>query len=126
MAKGGEGGEELAHKVIKAVQTPSEFKFLYQDDISLQDKIALVCQVIYGADGVSYSAEALRMLNKYQDQGFGKLPVCIAKTQYSLSDNPDLKGRPRGFTVSVKKPGCLRGGFYCSSGRYGYDHAWIG
>ncbi len=102
-AKGGEGGEELAHKVIKAAEAPSEFKFLYQDDISLQDKIAIVCQEIYGADGVTYSAEALRMLNKYQDQGFGKLPVCIAKTQYSLSDNPDLKGRPRGFTVSVKE-----------------------
>ncbi|KUG05328.1 formate--tetrahydrofolate ligase [hydrocarbon metagenome] len=102
-AKGGEGGEELARKVIKAAESPNEFKFLYPDDMSLQDKIAVICEEIYGAEGVTYSAEALRMLNKYQEQGYGKLPVCIAKTQYSLSDNPDLKGRPRGFTVSVKE-----------------------
>lgn len=102
-AKGGEGGLELARKVIKAAETPSQFKFLYDDEMTLQDKIATICQEIYGADGVTYSAEALRMLNKYQDQGYGNLPVCIAKTQYSLSDNPDLIGRPRGFTVSVKE-----------------------
>ncbi len=102
-AKGGEGGLDLARKVIKAAETPSQFKFLYDDEMTLQDKIATICQEIYGADGVTYSAEALRMLNKYQDQGYGNLPVCIAKTQYSLSDNPDLIGRPRGFTVSVKE-----------------------
>ncbi len=102
-ALGGAGGEELARKVINAAETPSEFKFLYQDEMSLLDKIATVCQEIYGAEGVEYSTEALRMLKQYQEQGFGKLPVCIAKTQYSLSDNPDLKGRPRGFTVYVKE-----------------------
>ncbi len=102
-AKGGEGGEELARKVIKAAETPSIFKFLYDDDMSLQEKIAVICKEIYGADGVTYSTEAQRMLNTYEEQGFGRLPVCIAKTQYSLSDNPDLKGRPRDFTVSIKE-----------------------
>ncbi len=102
-AKGGEGGEELARKVIKAAETPSVFKFLYDDDMSLQEKIAVICKEIYGADGVTYSTEAQRMLNTYEEQGFGRLPVCIAKTQYSLSDNPDLKGRPRDFTVSIKE-----------------------
>ncbi len=102
-AKGGAGGEDLAHKVIKAAEKQSEFKFLYPDELPLPDKIACVCREIYGADGVSYAPEALRSLSEYQEQGYGHLPVCIAKTQYSLSDNPDLKGRPRGFTVSVKE-----------------------
>ncbi|NLO20823.1 MAG: formate--tetrahydrofolate ligase [Syntrophomonadaceae bacterium] len=102
-AKGGAGGEELARQVIKAAEKPNEFKFLYHNELPLQDKVACVCQEIYGADGVSYAPEALKRLNQYQEQGYGHLPVCIAKTQYSLSDNPDLKGRPRGFTVSVKE-----------------------
>lgn len=102
-AKGGAGGEELAQKVIKATEKPNEFKLLYPDELPLQEKVACICQEIYGADGVSYAPEALKRLNQYQEQGYGHLPVCIAKTQYSLSDNPDLKGRPRGFTVSVKE-----------------------
>ncbi len=102
-AKGGAGGEELARKVIQAAETLSTFKFLYEDDMPLQDKIAVICKEIYGADGVTYSTEAKKMLDTYQAQGFGRLPVCIAKTQYSLSDNPDLKGRPRDFTVSIKE-----------------------
>ena len=102
-AKGGAGGEDLARKVIEAADKPNKFKFLYPDELPLQEKVDCICREIYGADGVSYAPEALRRLSQYQAQGYGHLPVCIAKTQYSLSDNPDLKGRPRGFTVSVKE-----------------------
>jgi formate--tetrahydrofolate ligase len=102
-AKGGAGGEDLARKVIEATEKPNKFRFLYPDELPLQEKVECICREIYGADGVSYAPEALRRLSQYQAQGYGHLPVCIAKTQYSLSDNPDLKGRPRGFTVSVKE-----------------------
>jgi formate--tetrahydrofolate ligase len=102
-AKGGAGGEDLARKVIEAADKHNKFKFLYPDELPLQEKVDCICREIYGADGVSYAPEALRRLSQYQAQGYGHLPVCIAKTQYSLSDNPDLKGRPRGFTVSVKE-----------------------
>jgi len=102
-AKGGAGGEDLARKVIKAAETPGSFKFLYSDELPLLDKIACICQEIYGADRVDYAPEAMRRLKQFQDQGYGKLPVCVAKTQYSLSDDPDLKGRPQGFTVSIKE-----------------------
>lgn len=101
-ARGGEGGEELARKVMEAANTPGSFKYLYEDQLSLQEKIETICREIYGADGVNFSNESLRMLGKYQELGYGSLPVCIAKTQYSLSDNADLKGRPRNFTVTIK------------------------
>ncbi len=102
-AQGGAGGEELAQKVIAATEKPSEFKFLYELDKPLKDKIATVCKEIYGADGVSYTPEASRLLQKFEDLGYGNLPVCMAKTQYSLSDDPDKKGRPRNFTVIIRE-----------------------
>ena len=95
-AKGGAGGIELAEKVIKAAEEPSDFRFLYPLELPVKEKIAAVCQEIYGADGVTYSAEANRTIATLRIWVMG-LPICIAKTQYSLSDNPDLKGRPRGF-----------------------------
>jgi formate--tetrahydrofolate ligase len=100
-AKGGDGGLELAEKVIAAAETPSDFKPLYELEQPLKKKIEIVCQEIYGADGVNYSAAADEILSKYEELGYGNLPVCCAKTQYSLSDNPDLKGRPRGFKVDI-------------------------
>ena len=100
-AKGGAGGLELAEKVIAAAETPSDFKPLYELEQPLKKKIEIVCQEIYGADGVNYSAAADEILSKYEELGYGNLPVCCAKTQYSLSDNPDLKGRPRGFKVDI-------------------------
>ena len=102
-AKGGAGGEELAKKVIAATEKPSEFKFLYELNKPLRDKIETVCKEIYGADGVSYTPEASRLLQKFEDLGYGNLPVCMAKTQYSLSDDPDKKGRPRNFNVTIRE-----------------------
>lgn len=101
--KGGAGGIELAEKVIKAAEEPSDFRFLYHLELPVKEKIAAICQEIYGADGVTYSAEANRTIATLEDLGYGQLPICIAKTQYSLSDNPDLKGRPRGFRVNVRE-----------------------
>jgi len=102
-AKGGEGGEDLARKVIRAAEAPNAFKSLYDLDLPLKAKIEKICTEIYGADGVSYTADAEKQLKRFADMGYGKLPICIAKTQYSLSDNADLKGRPRGFTITIRE-----------------------
>ena len=103
-AKGGEGGEELAAQVLDAIEEGSpEFKFLYEDDLSLKDKIETISKEIYGADGVEYSAEATNALKRIESLGFGNLPVCMAKTQYSLSDDQKLLGRPTGFNVSIRE-----------------------
>lgn len=101
--KGGEGGIALAEKVIKTLEEkPSAFQPLYPDEMSLKDKIFTVATEIYGADSVSYTPAAEKMLAKLTDLGFGNLPVCIAKTQYSLSDDQHKLGRPSGFTVNVR------------------------
>ena len=103
-AKGGEGGEELAAQVLDAIEEGSpEFKFLYEDNLSLKDKIETISKEIYGADGVEYSAEATNALKRIESLGFGNLPVCMAKTQYSLSDDQKLLGRPTGFNVSIRE-----------------------
>ena len=102
--EGGKGGIELANKVIKTLnEKESHFKTLYESDLSLKEKINTIAVKIYGAKDVSYSKEAENALNKLTDLGFGKLPVCIAKTQYSLSDDPKLLGRPAGFTLNVRE-----------------------
>lgn len=101
---GGEGGIELANKVLKTLETKkSDFKPIYEDSLSLKEKIEAVATKIYGAKDVAFSPESLKMLDKLTDLGFGKLPVCIAKTQYSLSDEPTLLGRPEGFTLNVRE-----------------------
>ncbi|MDI9467140.1 MAG: formate--tetrahydrofolate ligase [Bacillota bacterium] len=102
-SEGGAGGEELAYKVVSAADKPSDFKYLYDESLSLKDKIHSICTEIYGAEGVNYTAEASKMLQRFEELGYGNLPVCMAKTQYSLSDNPDLKGRPTGFEVTVRE-----------------------
>ncbi len=103
-AKGGEGGLELANKVLKSIDKEKKpFTLTYTDDMSLKDKIKAVAVKIYGADGVSFSGPASKMLDKLETMGFGRLPVCMAKTQYSLSDDPSLLGRPQGFTVNVRE-----------------------
>lgn len=102
-SKGGAGGEDLARKVIAATEKPNNFKFLYDLDIPLKDKIEAICKEIYGADKVNYTADASRLLAKFEELGYGNLPICIAKTQYSLSDNPDLKGRPTNFEVTIRE-----------------------
>ncbi len=101
-AKGGEGGLELAEEVLKLTEQPNTFHMLYEDSLPLREKIAAVVREIYNGDGVDYLPAASRELDKLEALGFGELPVCIAKTQYSLSDNPSLLGWPKGFRVTVK------------------------
>ena len=102
-AKGGDGGQELAKKVIQTLETKeSHFKMLYEDELPLKDKIETIAKEIYGAGSVSYSAAAKKALKKITDMGFGNLPVCMAKTQYSLSDDQNKLGRPQGFDLSVR------------------------
>lgn len=103
-AKGGEGGEELARKVIKSVDKEhDEFKLTYEDDMSLKDKINAIATKIYGANGVTFDTAASKMLAKLESMGFGNMPVCMAKTQYSLSDNANLLGRPSDFNLNVRE-----------------------
>lgn len=102
--KGGEGGIELAKQVIDTLENePSQFQLIYPDDASLSQKIDLVAKEIYGAEGVTYSQHARKMLEKIESMGFAHFPVCMAKTQYSLSDDPSLLGRPTGFTINVRE-----------------------
>ena len=103
-AEGGKGGEELAKNVIKTIENKkSELKFTYELDASLKDKIEAIAKKIYGAGSVSYSSEASRMLKKLEKMGYGNLPVCMAKNQYSLSDDPNALGRPEGFNVNIRE-----------------------
>ncbi len=102
-ADGGRGAAELAEAVAEAASEPSEFRFLYNGDASLRDKIETVARRIYGADGVSYTAVASRQLDTYEAAGFGRLPVCIAKTHLSISSDPALKGAPTGWTLPVRE-----------------------
>ena len=100
---GGSGAAELAEAVAEACEEPSSFKVLYEDDLSLKDKIAAVATTVYGADDVEYSAAANRQLDTYESAGFGHLPVCIAKTHLSISSDPSLKGAPTGWTLPVRE-----------------------
>ncbi len=101
-ADGGKGGEDLAHALVAACDEPSTFKLLYEDDATLKEKIEAIATKIYGADGVDYEEEADKHLARFEENGFGKLPICMAKTQYSLSHDPALKGRPTGFRFKVR------------------------
>ena len=103
-AEGGKGGCELADKVIKTIENKkSELAFTYELDAPLKDKIEAIATKVYGAGSVSYSAEASRMLKKLEKLGYGNLPVCMAKNQYSLSDDPNALGRPEGFNVNIRE-----------------------
>jgi formate--tetrahydrofolate ligase len=100
---GGEGGVELAKKVLSAFENKkSEFALLYPDEMGLKDKIVTVAKEIYGASGVTYAPAAVRNLKKIEQMGFGSLPVCMAKTQYSLSDDQNKLGRPEDFEITVR------------------------
>lgn len=101
--KGGEGGIALAEKVLAALEKESDFHVLYEESLSLEEKIETVVREIYGGAGVSYAASAAKQLKQLEKLGFGHLPVCMAKTQYSLSDDASLLGRPKGFTVNVRE-----------------------
>lgn len=100
--KGGAGGIQLAEEVLRLVEEPNHFHMIYEDDQPLTAKIEAVAREIYGADGVDFSSVAAKELARLETLGFGNLPVCMAKTQYSLSDNPQLLGWPKGFRITVK------------------------
>lgn len=101
-AKGGEGGVALAKEVVKLCDEDSNFTFAYETEASIEDKINAVAAKIYRADGVDFSSAAKKEISRLTDLGYGRLPVCIAKTQYSFSDDKDLLGAPEGFRINVK------------------------
>ena len=101
--KGSEGGVALANEVVRLVETAkSDFRFAYTEEQSIQEKIGAIVKKVYGGDGVDFAPSALKEIAKLDEMGFSKLPICMAKTQYSLSDDPKKLGRPSGFTVSVR------------------------
>ncbi len=102
-AKGGEGGLDLANEVLAALEEPSDFKPLYDLNLSYYEKFDIIAKEIYGADGVTYSPAARKTIDNLTALGYDNLPICTAKTQYSLSDNPALLSRPSGFDITVKE-----------------------
>jgi formyltetrahydrofolate synthetase len=101
--EGGAGAKALAEKVVEACEKPSDFHFLYElEGTSIKDKIEIICKEVYGADGVTYEPEAEKKIELYTKLGFDNLPMCMAKTHLSLSHDPTLKGRPKGFTVPIR------------------------
>lgn len=100
-AKGGEGAIELSHKVLKAASEKSNYKPLYELEKSIKEKIETICKEIYAAGEVKFSNKALKMMKKIENMGFGNLPICISKTQKSISDNPALLNAPKGYTLNI-------------------------
>lgn len=100
-AKGGDGAIELANAVLENISENNKFKFLYNLDLPIKDKVKIIASEIYGASDVIFSSKANKKIKQYTEDGFGKLPVCIAKTQYSFSDNPNLLGAPKDFVFSI-------------------------
>ena len=102
-ARGGEGALELAEAVMAAAERGSQFRYLYGLEASIKEKIETICREVYGAAGVEYTAQAEREIARYTELGYDRLPICMAKTQYSLSHDPGLRGRPEGFRVTVRE-----------------------
>ena len=102
-AKGGEGGVELAEKVLEAIKQPADFHYMYEVEQSIPEKIEAIAKAIYGADGVDFTAPAKKQLAEIEALGMDKMPICMAKTQYSLSDDATKLGRPEGFRITVKE-----------------------
>lgn len=118
-AKGGEGGAELARKVIETIETkPSNFKPIYELNTTLKEKLEIIAKEIYGADGVVYTDAAEKSIAMYEKQGYGELPVCVAKTQYSFSDDLTKYGRPTGFKITIREVRLSAGAgfFVCIAG----------
>jgi formate--tetrahydrofolate ligase len=101
--QGGKGAVELAEAVVEACEAPSEFHMLYEDGATLRQKIETIATEVYGADGVDYLPAASRHLDNYERAGFGRLPVCIAKTHLSISSDPKLLGAPKGWRLPVRE-----------------------
>ena len=102
-AEGGKGGEALAREVVRLCDTPSDFRFCYEDDLSIRDKIEAVVRKIYGGAGIHMAPQAAKQIEKLTELGFARCPVCIAKTQYSFSDDPTKLGAPENFKVTVRQ-----------------------
>lgn len=102
-ARGGVGAAQLAEQVVAACEAPNQFRTAYPLDIPIADKIEMLCRDIYGADGVDFSAEAQKQMRKFTKAGFASLPICMAKTQYSISHDPELKGWPKDFRVPIRE-----------------------
>ena len=102
-SEGGAGAVELAEAVAEAAEVPTEFAFLYPDEAPLREKIETIAKEVYGASGVEYDMSASRQLDSYQKNGFGELPICMAKTHLSISSDPSLKGAPTGWTLPVRE-----------------------
>ena len=102
-AKGGEGGVALAKEVVELCEKDNDFEFAYDVDLSIEEKIEAIAKKIYRADGVNFTKDAKKEIADLEKLGFGKMPICMAKTQYSFSDDPNLKGAPSGFEITVKK-----------------------
>lgn len=101
--KGGKGGMELAGEVLRIIDNgKNNFRFLYEDEMPIREKIETISQKVYGADGVEFSQQAIKEMEKLTSHGFGKLPVCMAKTQYSLTDDPKKTGKPVGFKINIR------------------------
>lgn len=110
--KGGEGGLELAEEVLRLVEGENNFHFVYEDELSIEEKIKAVATKVYRADGVVFTANAKKQLATIEGLGLGNLPVCMAKTQFSFSDDPSLLGAPRGFEITIKDvKACAGAGF---------------
>ena len=102
-AKGGEGTTELATKIVELAENPGTFKLLYEDDISLFDKITTIAKEIYDANEVIANSKILNQLKQFEDNGYGKFPICVAKTQYSFSTDPNLKGAPSNHSIPIRE-----------------------
>lgn len=109
-AKGGEGGVDLAQKVVETIETePSAFSPIYDERLPIKEKIETIAREIYGAESVNYTAAANKQILDLTQLGFGKLPVCMAKTQYSLTDDPHILGRPKNFSITIREVGVSSG-----------------
>ena len=102
VADGGAGAADLARAVVKAANSPSDFKLTYPDEASIEEKIAAIATKVYGADGVEFLPEARAKLKRFEELGYGRLPICMAKTHLSISHDPSVQGAPSGFTVPIR------------------------
>ena len=101
--KGGDGGIELAEEVIRLCEQPNEFKFAYDENLPIREKIEAIATKVYGADGVDFAPKAAKEIDELEKFGYGNLPVCMAKTQYSLTDDQTKLGRPTGFRITIRQ-----------------------
>jgi formate--tetrahydrofolate ligase len=101
-AKGGEGGEDLAREVVRLCGQPNDFRFAYDLDDTIENKLNAIATKVYHADGIDFTTKAAKQLRQLEEQGFGGLPICVAKTQYSFTDDQHKLGAPRGFRITVR------------------------